>query len=402
MEETRAEKSFVVVGKILEAALDKAAIILHCPKERIAYEIMQQPKPGKYGQPGTPCKLRVTPVAPAAETLDAEGGLDDEERLLRVALPQSRDDMAVLPCADFLRLLEEALAREEAGGKPGEDVPDTQTTVREIAGNVGLATGAVHHDGDLRVLGNVLKGMTVRASGDIHIRGDVETAFVDAGGNITIDGGLLGTARSATGNVSCRFAQGAQIDATLGNVRVRESSMHSTLHAGGEITIGGILLGGTCYGEQGVQAHTAGSPTNVATTITAGRNARLYEEIEQTRARALRHIERLGECERARLELLPAEESGTPLGVPDRVRLWQMSVRRVRLARDLHRLTRQKSRLLGMINGEHSSRICVEGSVYPQVKIFLDEAALEVRALTQFATFSKDYETGELRITPLH
>jgi len=402
LEETRAEKSFVVVGKILEAALDKAAIILHCPKERIAYEIMQQPKPGKYGQPGTPCKLRVTPVAPAAETLDAEGGLDDEERLLRVALPQSRDDMAVLPCADFLRLLEEALAREEAGGKPGEDVPDTQTTVREIAGNVGLATGAVHHDGDLRVLGNVLKGMTVRASGDIHIRGDVETAFVDAGGNITIDGGLLGTARSATGNVSCRFAQGAQIDATLGNVRVRESSMHSTLHAGGEITIGGILLGGTCYGEQGVQAHTAGSPTNVATTITAGRNARLYEEIEQTRARALRHIERLGECERARLELLPAEESGTPLGVPDRVRLWQMSVRRVRLARDLHRLTRQKSRLLGMINGEHSSRICVEGSVYPQVKIFLDEAALEVRALTQFATFSKDYETGELRITPLH
>jgi len=402
LEETRAEKSFVVVGKILEAALDKAAIILHCPKERIAYEIMQQPKPGKYGQPGTPCKLRVTPVAPAAETLDAEGGLDDEERLLRVALPQSRDDMAVLPCADFLRLLEEALAREEAGGKPGEDVPDTQTTVREIAGNVGLATGGVHHDGDLRVLGNVLKGMTVRASGHIHIQGDVETAFVDAGGNITIDGGLLGTARSATGNVSCRFAQGAQIDATLGNVRVRESSMHSTLHAGGEITIGGILLGGTCYGEQGVQAHTAGSPTNVATTITAGRNARLYEEIEQTRARALRHIERLGECERARLELLPAEESGTPLGVPDRVRLWQMSVRRVRLARDLHRLTRQKSRLLGMINGEHSSRICVEGSVYPQVKIFLDEAALEVRALTQFATFSKDYETGELRITPLH
>lgn len=401
VEETRAEKSFVVVGKGLEAALGKAAVLLHCPKERIAYEIMQQAKPGKYGQPGTPCKLRVTPVAPAAEALDAEGGLDDEERLLRVVLPLAREEMAALPCAEFLQLLEEALAGENTDGEPSTDSANIQRTLREVVGNVGLATGAVHHDGDLHVHGSVLKGMTVRATGHVHIRGDVETAFVDAGGDITIDGGLLGTARSAGGSIACRFAQGAQMDAPTGDVRVQESAMHSTLHAGGEIAIGGILLGGTCYGQQGVQAHTAGSPTGVATTITAGRNARLYGEMEQARARALRHIERLGECERARLELLPSEESGTALGMHDRVRLWQVSVRRVRLARDLQRLTQQKSRLLGMINGEHGNRICVEGSVYPQVKILLDEAALEVRAVTQFATFSKDYDTGELRITPL-
>lgn len=402
MENTRAEKSFVVVGKSLEVALDKAAIILHCPKERIAYDIMQPSKAGKYGQPGTPCKLRVTPVAPAADILDAEGGLGDEERLLHVALPRSREDIAALPCAEFLRELADAVAQEEADGGAEEDAAATQEPLREIAGNVGLATGAIHHNGDLHVHGNVLKGMTVRASGQVHISGDVETAFVDAGGSVTIDGGLLGTARSAQGSITCRFAQGAQIDALGGDVRVQESAMHSTLHARGEIVIGGILLGGTCYGEGGVQAHTVGSPTNVATTLTAGRNARLYEEMERARARALRHIERLGECERARLELLPSEEAGTPLGVQDRVRLWQMSVRRTRLADDLQRLTQEKSRLLGMINGEHGSRICVEGSVYPQVKILLDDAALEVRTVTQFATFSKDYETGELRITPLH
>jgi len=40
--------------------------------------------------------------------------------------------------------------------------------------------------------------------------------------------------------------------------------------------------------------------------------------------------------------------------------------------------------------------------VYPQVKILIDDAALEMRTMTQFATFSKDYETGEMRVTPLH
>lgn len=402
MEDTRAEKSFVVVGKSLEAALDKAAILLHCPKERIAYETMQQPKSGKYGQPGTPCKLRVTPVAPAAEMLEAHGGVDDEEHLLRVVVPHSLENIEALSCAAFLRLLEEELGREEAGAEPQEEVPLASEPLREVAGNVGLATGAIHHQGDLHVHGHVLKGMTVRASGHVHILGDVETAFVDAGGNITIDGGLLGTARSAKGRITCRFAQGAQMNAAQGDICVQESAMHSTLHARGEIAVGGTLLGGTCCGERGVQAHTAGSPTGVATTITAGCNARLYEEMEQTRARALRHIERLGECERTRLELLPIEEAGMPLGRQDRVRLWQMLVRRRRLANDLQRLTQQKSRLLGMINEERGSRICVEGSVYPKVKILLDDAALEIRAVTQFATFSKDYETGELRITPLH
>jgi len=402
LENTLAEKSFVVVGKSLEVALEKAAIVLHCPKERIAYEIMQQPKPGKYGQPGTPCKLRVTPVAPAAETLEAHGGMDDEEKLLQVALPRTREEIGALPCGEYLGLLDDALAQEATEQEPAEDAPIFQEPLREVVGNVGLATGAIRHQGDLHIHGNVLKGMTVRASGHIHIRGDVETAFVDAGGDITIDGGLLGTARSARGCITCRFAQGAQIDAAQGKVCVQESAMHSALHAWGEVVIGGTLLGGTCYGEQGVQAHTAGSPTGVATVITAGRNARLYEEMEQTRQRALRHIERLGECERARLELMPSEEAGTPLGIQDRVRLWQMSVRRARITRDLHRLTQQKSRLLGMINEEHGSRICVEGSVYPQVKILIDDAALEMRTMTQFATFSKDYETGEMRVTPLH
>jgi len=402
LEETRAEKSLVVVGKSLELALDKAAIVLHCPRERIAYEIMQQVKPGKYGQPGTPCKLRVTPVAPAAETLDGQDGLSDEELLMRVVLPPLWDTIAAEPSAAFLHCLEDELGRVRLGEKLSGDNAAPPPNLREIIGDVGLATGAIHHAGDLHIHGNVRKGMTVRASGYVHILGDVETAFVDAGGNVTIDGGLLGTVRSAWGRITCRFAQGAQIDAARGNARVQESSMHSTLHAGGEITIGGILLGGTCYGEQGVEAHTAGSLAGVATTIMAGRNARLYEEMEQTRQCALRHIERLGECERARLELLPGEEAGTPRSVQNRARLWQMSVRRVRLTEDLRRLTGQKSRLLGMINEEHGSRICVGGSVYPQVKIIVDDAALEVRAVTQFATFSKDYEAGELRITPLH
>ncbi len=397
-----AEKSLVVMGKTLEATLDKAAIVLHYPKERIAYEILQEPRRGRYEEDNLPCKLRVTPVAPAADEIAPHGALTDEERLLHVTLPLTLDVLAALPCAVFLHRLEEA---ERSEGGTGETPPDAPLaipeTAREIVGDMGLATGSIHHVGDLHISGSIRKGTTVRASGAVHIAGDVETAFVDAGGDITIGGGLLGTARSARGSITCHFAQGAHIDAVQGDVRVQESAMHTQIHAGGEASIGGILLGGACYGERLVEARVAGSPTEVPTVIIAGRNARLYEDIERVRLRAHRHIDRLGECERARLELLPSEQAGTALAGPERARLWQATVRRARLGADLANLTQKKGRLLGMINETRGARVCVEGLVYPHVRVSVDDAVEEVQVETQFATFSKDADTGELRVTPL-
>lgn len=318
-----AEKSLVVLGKTLEVALNKAEIVLHCPKERIAYEVLQEPKRGRYGEDNLPCKLRVTPVALAADEMAPHGTLAEEENLLHVALPLTPEALAALPCDAFLHLLAQA---EQSEGRTAETPPGapraTPDTLREIAGDVGLATGSIQHSGDLHILGSVRKGMTVRATGPVHVTGDVETAFVDAGGDILITGGLLGTARSARGSIACRFAQGAQMDAAQGDVQVQESAMHTQIHAGGEAKVGGILLGGTCCGERLVQARVAGSPTGVPTVIIAGRNARLYEEIERVRQRAHRHIDRLGECERARLELLPSEQAGTALEAPERARLW--------------------------------------------------------------------------------
>lgn len=77
-------------------------------------------------------------------------------------------------------------------------------------------------------------------------------------------------------------------------------------------------------------------------------------------------------------------------------------MRRARLGTDLMALTRQKARLLGMINETRGARVCVEGLVYPHVRVTIDDAVEEVQVETQFATFSKEAETGELRITPLH
>lgn len=395
------EKSYIVQGKGLEEALGKGAAVLACAREHIAFEILQEARPGRYGQPGTPCKLRVTPIAPSVE--EATRASDDAEGPPSVPLPWSWSEMAAMPSQTFLAKMEAALATVGASDRPSDlerPTPDGEPSARrEIAGNVSLATGSVRHTGDVYIHGSVHKGLTVQATGSIHVVGSVETAFLDAGRDIVIDEGLYGTVRSASGHVRCRFAQGAQIKALRGDVTIAESALHCQIHAGRSVSVGGLLLGGTCYGEHTVKARVAGAQDAIATALFAGRNRRLYDQIEHVRQRALRCVEWLRESEAVRNELLPSEEAGAPLSPEDRARLWQAQACRMRVHADLRRLAHQKSRFLGMINAERSSRISILDRVYPNVRLSIDDAGREIQKLTQFATFTKDYEAGELRMT---
>lgn len=395
------EKSYIVQGKGLEDALSKGAIVLHCAKERVAYEILQDARPSRYGQPGTLCKLRVTPIAPSVEEVAPSGA--ESEAPPTVPVPWPWDELAAMPPEVFLAKMASALAEIGATATPPQPSTDEQPTVRrEIAGNVSFATGSIQHTGDVYIHGSVHKGMTVQASGSIHVVGSVETAFLDAGRDIVIDEGLFGTVRSAFGEIRCRFAQGAQIRALRGSVVVAESAMHCHIHAGRGVSVGDILLGGTCYGEGTVKARIAGSESAVPTVLLAGRNRRLYDQIEHVRRRALRCAGWLTDSEAVRKELLPSEEAGEALSYEDRARLWQAGACRARLHADLRHLAHQKSKLLGMINAERSSRISILDRAHPNVRIGIDDAGREIEKLTQFATFTKDYEAGELRMTPYH
>jgi uncharacterized protein (DUF342 family) len=388
----------VVQGKSLEAALDKGAVLLHCPKERIAYEILQEPRPGRGGDPPVLCKLRVTPVALAAEEMEGEAA----PKAVEERLPWPEWDLAVMPSSVFLLSLQNLMTlipRVPQFPEPAPLPDEHPEPRREVIGDV---TGGdpIRHDGDVRVYGSVRKGARIEAAGGIHVVGDVETAFLDAGGDILITGGLLGTARSRCGSVACKFAQGARLDARRGDVTIQESSMHSHLRAGRSVFVGEILLGGTAYAEVLLEARTAGSPSLVPTVLMAGRNRRLMEEVEEIRTKAAQLVSEMRGEEAVCRELMPSEEAGVPLPVEGRLRLWRALMAKTRISDTLTQMSRQKSRLLGMINADRSARVSVTDRAYPNVKVTVDDLTMDLKNLTQFVTFSKDYEGGELRVTP--
>lgn len=396
------ERSLVVTGKNLEQALSKASVLLHCDLEHVGYEVVQEGRPGRGGNPEQPFKLRVTAITPSPN--DSKEETDAEEAQFTPNLPWLANTLAPLPPETFCKALEDAFIDavkempEYVNMGPAPAAP-SDAPVKEVSGDSLSQSTPLEFDGHIRVFGSVKRGITIKATGNVQIVGDLEPAVVEARGDVTVSGGILGTVRSENGNVTGKFVQGGTIEALFGNIAITESAMHSTLHAGFCVKVGDTLLGGTCYGEKRVDTKCAGSELGVPTVLIAGLNKRLSDRIEEIRLRCERHAVRLQECDKIRRELLPVEERGEELPIEDRVRLWKAAIRKGRIQADLQMLAREKSTLLGLVNTQKTSRVCVKDRICPKVRVIVDESALEVQKTTQYVTFSKDYESGQIRIT---
>ena len=165
--------------------------------------------------------------------------------------------------------------------------------------NVDLHTGNISYDGGVHVSGDVHSGMSVKATGDIHVEGTVEDALLEAGGDVTVKCGIVGSSEEhdaavnkihATikcgGSCTVKFAQNAHITAGNG-IFVQEMSMQSELTAAHQIIVGdkntpkGELIGGVARATMLVSAHNVGSEDHPRTVVMAGSDKDLYERLRQ-------------------------------------------------------------------------------------------------------------------------
>jgi uncharacterized protein (DUF342 family) len=389
-----AEKSVVVQGKSIEEALQRAALLLHASTVDLAYEILQ---PGLVDQKGVvriPYKLKVLPTVAPPSPREPDEFEDDS-----VEPPFSTEQLEALTSEEFLHLLETNVANqpESLRARKSEQPYLTQKPL-EIQGDLTMTTGSVFNDGDIVIHGNVSRGVTVHAAGAIYVFGDVEVAQLEAGGNITIAGGMLGIARSMYGGVVCRYAHGAYIECVK-LLTIFESTMHSNIISSTEIDVGETILGGTCTAPMAIYAKVTGSETGVVTKLFSGRNNKVRDEAEAVRQEAARLVVKLSETTGIIRHLSPKESPGKKGTSEERLKLWTAMSEKARLNDKLVALARRKNALIASIDQDRSARIKIADKVHPQTQIEIDDVGMTVKKLTQYVTFSKDYEAGALRMT---
>jgi hypothetical protein len=137
--------------------------------------------------------------------------------------------------------------------------------------DVDVRSGHLVMEGTLVVRGDVQRLFSVRASGDVEIRGSVESGSVYAGGDVSIKarvhGGDTGIV-SADGNLSAHHAERARL--ACGGLLKLEEAVACELSAE-RIQVTRCLRGGTAVAERSIVTYEAGSLHGGAdTTLVAG------------------------------------------------------------------------------------------------------------------------------------
>ena len=198
--------------------------------------------------------LLVTPGMPLMRRIPPLPGIDGCNVLGQPVLPDELPDTPFNAEMSGVEIDPEDpnLLRAAIAGSPKLIHQGAQVNPVVEVDAVDLSTGNINFQGSLQVRGDISATMEVRVTGDVVVNGTMEAALVEAGGNVTVKGGIIGMAEAMQdsasdaaartahivcgGEVRARFIANAIISAGQ-NVEVEREIRQSSIAAGGSVTV---------------------------------------------------------------------------------------------------------------------------------------------------------------------
>ena len=182
--------------------------------------------------------------------------------------------------------------------------------------NVSVATGHVKFKGSVVIAGDVEPGMIVRATGSIVIGGFVESADVQAQGDIEIGKGIIGhtvyddEAKTCVvksgGSIKANYAQFSELQAAE-NIQLSVHSLNNNIRCGGDLTVlnkaekQGTLSGGNAKVAGKVVCFNLGAEGDAATMLEAFARYGWYRD------RIAKHKEYYKQAQESTMEVIRRE-----------------------------------------------------------------------------------------------
>jgi len=165
------------------------------------------------------------------------------------------------------------------------EVTDKVLTVLQeyvVKNDVDYSTGNINFSEKVVIFGNILPDFKVYGGKSIQVDGLVEAAELSSDGDITIRSGVYCKDKGSIqckGDFSAKFFNDGYL-ACDGNVTILSEIVNSDVKVLGNIDISnGTILGGSVIALGGIEARNIGSDLGVATTVGAGINFRIQDQL---------------------------------------------------------------------------------------------------------------------------
>ncbi|MCR5832305.1 MAG: FapA family protein [Lachnospiraceae bacterium] len=271
--------------------------------------------------------------------------------------------------------------------------------------DVDTSTGNIEYEGNVCVLGNVKTGFSLKANGNVEVRGVVENAFVEATGNVTIARGMNGMSKGtiiAGGNVISKFIENANV--TAGGYVHSEAILHSNIICKGEVSVTGkkgFITGGSVKTPASVSAKTIGSTMGVSTEIEVGTDPKLTLRYNSLTAEIANLKKRIEQAEPAIVTITGRIKAGEQLRPEQILYFKQISQQYKEMKADLEAKMNEILELQDSMEESSDVESCVkvEGYAYPGTKITISETTTTLTKPSQHCRFVR--EGADVRIKGL-
>ena len=276
--------------------------------------------------------------------------------------------------------------------------------VLTIEGDVNLKTGNIIFLGNVIITGNVEDGFSVKAAGNIEIKGTVAKAELDAEGDIIIYQGVNGKSGGnirAGRSIWSRFIENANVEA--GNmVVVTDGIINSNVDAIKSILCQGKranIMGGRLRAGEEINANVLGNSTSGTETICeVGFDPHSKGELEKLLEVKAQAEEELDNTKLDMQTLINTKKQRKTLPEDKEAYLQELMDRRQILTEDLKKAQEGIQKIQEFMNEIHiRGKVSASKKVYPGVKIWIRDVKEDVRTEYRATTFI--LENGLIRVT---
>ena len=269
--------------------------------------------------------------------------------------------------------------------------------------NVDISTGNIEYEGSVTVNGNVCANFSVSAKENIEVKGIVEGAFLEAGGNIVIARGMNGMARGvlkAGGNVIAKFIENAKV--TAGGYVSTESILHSEVMAGTEITVSGkrgFVTGGRVSASNLIKVKTLGSAMGVDTIVEVGMDPGMKIRVQELQKEIVECQKSIEKIRPVRVALTQKMAQGIKLH-PEQIKgLQDMLQKENEIRQFMEKDQKELTSLLEIMDECVHAKIEVTGEVFAGTKICISDVSMVVKSSMSYCKFIKEH--GDVKMTAL-
>ncbi|MCH5259043.1 MAG: DUF342 domain-containing protein [Lachnospiraceae bacterium] len=271
-----------------------------------------------------------------------------------------------------------------------------------VVENVDNSTGNIEYEGSVQVNGNVFTNFSIKAHGDIVVKGVVEGAELHADGNIIIARGMNGMGRGmleAKGNIVAKFLENAT--ARADGYITSESILHSQIMARGEVNVDGkrgFITGGRVCASSSINVKTLGSEMGADTIVEVGVDPQVKSRIAQLQ----KLIEEDNKSLQTILPVLKAATQKISQGIklsPDQVKqIHALDLTRQQKNAAIKANEEELNGLMEQTGDPTQAQIKVKGMVYPGTKVCIDDVSMVVQKEAHYCRFVK--ERGDVKMAP--